>query len=144
MALVSPLISNENSDSFAHACHNEKCCYYLNASEENEFFDWVVTTAFSSALHFVRSIAFPNYKSSFNDKNGKKIKFHDFDSYKYAKMRSEKRITPHDIMIEIAVDVLKNDDLHQEYSSLYNLSRTARYDNYQINKAARDACLKNL
>jgi len=46
-----------------HAIHNEQVCDYLLAS--NEFHDWVVTTAFYAALHFVQSDIFPlTYKKN--------------------------------------------------------------------------------
>jgi hypothetical protein len=40
-----------------HAIHNEEVCDFLLSS--NKFNDWVVTTAFYSALHFVQHEIFP-------------------------------------------------------------------------------------
>lgn len=40
-----------------HAAHNEKACDYLLKSRL--FNDWVITTAFYSALHYVQDEIFP-------------------------------------------------------------------------------------
>lgn len=40
-----------------HAIHNEEACDFLLSS--NKFNDWVITTAFYSALHFVQHEIFP-------------------------------------------------------------------------------------
>ena len=40
-----------------HAIHNEEACHFLLTSKK--FNDWVVTTAFYSALHFVQNELFP-------------------------------------------------------------------------------------
>jgi hypothetical protein len=46
-----------------HALHNEEACDYLFADEK--FNDWVVTTAFYSALHFAHHELFPgNYEGT--------------------------------------------------------------------------------
>ena len=40
-----------------HAVHNERACDFLLSS--GEFNDWVVTTTFYAALHYVRYELFP-------------------------------------------------------------------------------------
>jgi len=50
----------------AHGEHNKRLCDELYAS--NKYPDWVVTTAFYSAIHFVDAIIFPF------SHNGKEIK----------------------------------------------------------------------
>ena len=44
-------------DSLAHAKHNERVCNYLGRSAD--FGDWVITTAFYSAMHYVRHLMVP-------------------------------------------------------------------------------------
>ncbi|QHS62703.1 HEPN domain-containing protein [Chitinophaga agri] len=39
------------------AIHNEAACNFLH--HDSQFFDWVVNTAFYSALHYVSSVIFP-------------------------------------------------------------------------------------
>ena len=45
------------NDSLNHAIHNKEACEYL--SKEPKFSDWVITTAFYSALHFIDYKIFP-------------------------------------------------------------------------------------
>jgi hypothetical protein len=39
------------------AIHNESACDFLNTN--SKFYDWIVTSAFYSALHYVSSVIFP-------------------------------------------------------------------------------------
>lgn len=52
-----------------HAIHNEAACDFLLSSKR--FNDWVVTTAFYSALHFIQHELFPliNAGKSYPDLN---------------------------------------------------------------------------
>jgi hypothetical protein len=43
----------------AHALHNEKACELLLSVSNGQFNDWVITTAFYSALHFALYDLFP-------------------------------------------------------------------------------------
>ncbi len=45
------------SDSLNHAIHNKEVCVHL--SKESRYSDWVITTAFYSAVHFVEHKIFP-------------------------------------------------------------------------------------
>ncbi len=54
-----------------HAVHNEELCRKLRA--ENNFLDWVITSAFYSALHYTEYELFPI-------QIGKRI-YKDFDKY---------------------------------------------------------------
>lgn len=63
----------------SHAIHNELACKYLN--KKPEFADWVITTAFYSALHYLTGKMFPMNILE----NGKKVKVSDFESYCKAK-----------------------------------------------------------
>jgi len=60
-----------------HAIHNEAACDFLLSG--NQFNDWVVTTAFYAALHYVQHEIFPlseggNTYSDFNVYFGKVLK----------------------------------------------------------------------
>jgi len=65
----------DNSISFKHAEHNEKAYRYL--CKEPEFCDWIITTAFYSAIHFIRHRMLP-YDVQL--KNGNTHKFENFES----------------------------------------------------------------
>jgi len=60
-----------------HALHNEKVFNHLLINKD--FTDWIVTTAFYSALHFADSKIFP-----INYNNGKGIKFQIENMESYA------------------------------------------------------------
>ena len=99
-----------------HALHNERVCKCV---DEGGFNDWVVTTAFYSAIHFVEHEIFP-----IGNLDG---------SIKY-KLRS-------DLVYRHLISVAG------EYNWLKNTSWTARYNKYQISdkmkKKAKD-CLQSI
>lgn len=51
------IVSLESDNIFQHAEHNKRVCDFL--SKKGEFPDWVVITAFYSAMHFVLADALP-------------------------------------------------------------------------------------
>ena len=75
-----------------HAIHNEEACKFLLTSKK--FNDWVVTTAFYSALHFVQNELFP-----LTD-NGQK--YTDFNVY-FGKVlkKKNKKLSKHSATIEL-------------------------------------------
>jgi hypothetical protein len=106
--------------SLYQANHNRDCCDYLN--KNGNFGDWVITTAFYSALHFVDSKLFPI------DVNGKIYnKLSDYLSF-YNSNNPQNPLTPHQMRLEL---VNKNlTEISANYKALYDQSRTARYNNY--------------
>jgi uncharacterized protein (UPF0332 family) len=110
-----------------HAIHNEKACDYLLSS--GQFNDWVVTTAFYSALHYVCSDLFPL------EQNGDT--FNSFELYYRSNFKSAgSNITKHDALISLV-------NLHlplckRYYKHLFERCMTARYTNYKVtyNEAA--------
>ncbi len=102
-----------------HAKHNKEACEYL--IESGKFNDWVITTAFYSALHFIESNLFPlsiTYGS-------KTVRYNSFDHYcdnttNYNSKHRLRRTLIEEHLSEIAV----------EYNSLMDLCWTARYSNY--------------
>lgn len=58
----------KSKDRFIHGEHNEQACDLIAAN--NNFPDWVITTAFHTALHFVTYKIFPfTYKVGGNSLN---------------------------------------------------------------------------
>lgn len=114
-----------------HAIHNEAACDFLLSS--NKFNDWVVTTAFYSALHFVQNEVFPLTE------NGKI--YPDLNTYygKVLKMKN-KRLTKHFATIQLVNSKLPKCLAY--YRWLHDACMTARYTDYNVssNKAqqARD------
>lgn len=113
-------------DTFNHASHNLKNHSFLK--EKGGCDDWVITTAFYSALKFIEGSLFP-----FAYKHPKTKELTDFKSYNnykstYNRFKSD---TPHSIMRSF-VKENTNQDIHTSYEVLYNECHNSRYKNYQI------------
>jgi hypothetical protein len=107
-----------------HAIHNEEACKFLLTSKK--FNDWVVTTAFYSALHFVQNELFP-----LTD-NGQK--YTDFNVY-FGKVlkKKNKKLSKHSATIEL---VKINLPLCSSYYRwLHDACMSARYNNYIVSES---------
>lgn len=104
-----------------HAIHNEDACDFLLSS--NKFNDWVVTTAFYSALHFVQYELFP---LTYNGKS-----YADLNVF-YEKVlkRKNKRLTKHIATIQLVNSKLPKCSPY--YRWLHDACMTARYTNYIV------------
>ena len=102
--------------SLEHAKHNEQVCNYLGKKEA--FGDWVITTAFYSAMHYVRHLMVPVTIDG--------ITYNDFECL-FVKMKSimEGR---HGFMKSYVVSNFP--EIALEYSKLHDMSTTARYTSY--------------
>ncbi|KXK55016.1 MAG: hypothetical protein IPM61_06135 [Chlorobi bacterium] len=107
-----------------HALHNEQVCDYL--AKHGGFSDWVVTTAFYSAIHWIEDYLFPCVV-----KDGEKeIEVHSLESYtdfyntSYGLKKSNHAIRGMLVRDRCAA-ILSN------YSSLYDNCMTARYADYR-------------
>lgn len=113
-----------------HAAHNEDLCRKLHS--ENIFFDWVVISAFYSALHYAEYELFPF-------QIGKGI-YDDFD--KYYKMIKMDRDNKHDARLRLVYSNI-NKDAGSAYQWLKTNCWNARYYDYLLNqKDANDALNK--
>lgn len=125
------------SKALEHARHNEKVCLYLN--EANEFNDWVITSAFYSAIHYIEHLLFP---SKYEDPKTKKIKSYkcleEFFQDQPISLQKNKHhfrsLLVDEHIPEISVD----------YKTLKDLCWTARYNNYQQPKEISNLCLNCL
>ncbi len=117
------------SDRLNHANHNEEVCEYLN--KRTAYSDWVITTAFYSALHFVEHKIFPLRIRQ----NGKLFNFSNFDIY-YAFLGTN--INKHKARAKLVEKELP--EIAPNYNKLKDLSFTARYVGYKYdNDIAKDA-----
>ena len=118
----------------AHAEHNEATCDYLN--QEDRFLDWVVTTAFYSALHYAEYKLFPRTEKV---RGGGVTEFETFDDwYKavgYENKHSELR---HLIQRTCPGYVTAS------YRALLDASHTARYRQYATSRALADKARRDL
>ena len=120
--------------SIDHAIHNEKVCNYL--SKKSDYGDWIITTAFYSALHFLRHKIFPFYM---NTEDGKKIKVSEFEVYcLFCNLHKSK----HAIFSELVEKKAK--PIAPEYNNLKDISFTARYVNYNYDRDISSLAKKQL
>tara|TARA_R110002124_G_scaffold157576_3_gene324655 strand:- start:59 stop:457 length:399 start_codon:yes stop_codon:yes gene_type:complete len=105
----------------SHSEHNKEACDYLFAS--GKFNDWVVTTAFYSALHFVHSEVFPLTTNEGT--------FKCFDSYfNFLNKRGSNSLNKHTATIRLVEQHLKH--ASSQYRYLYDQCMSARYSNFKV------------
>jgi hypothetical protein len=98
--------------------HNEALCEEL--AKSGKWNDWVITTAFYSALHFVENKIFPL-----------KIKDTTYNSFDlYYPSRTDNSRGQHEARLRLVKERLNM--AYSSYRFLYNNSRTARYNNYKV------------
>lgn len=119
--------------SLDHALHNEKACKYLN--RKPDFTDWVITTAFYSALHFLRNKIFPMTIVE----NGKKITVSDFNDYCLIKRINKGK---HGALASLIEE--KYPELADHYNQLKDISWTARYNCYEYEREISNLAVKRL
>lgn len=112
----------KNSDRLNHALHNEEVCKYLVLKQE--FSDWIITTAFYSALQFVSHKIFPFDVPAIG---GKKTKIESIDDY--ARYKSDRKLSKHELLADLVAQ--KCGPIHPDYDWLLSMSMTARYTSYQ-------------
>lgn len=108
------------SNHYEHACHNEKVCNYLNRYES--YTDWVITTAFYSAMHHVRHLMLPKTISGnvFND-------FEELFRNQKAPMEGRHGFQKQYVLVE-------HPSISFEYDRLHEFSRNARYTKYAFGR----------
>lgn len=113
-----------------HAQRNEKLCLSLN--KEGEFYDWSITTAFYSALHYVQFEIFPL--------NDGRRSFGSLDAY-YNSIQGRKN-SKHNVTIELVYEHLP--EAGSKYKWLHDTCINARYHNYNIPKGVSDISISYL
>lgn len=111
--------------------HNEAACDFLAAAQT--WPDWVVTTAFYSALHYVRGFLFPLAVGDNTYKH--------FDEY-WERTRDEFRQDKHQRLCQLVFEHLPA--AYDAYRFLMNEARTARYNEYQTPASVAEAARREL
>jgi hypothetical protein len=112
----------KNKERLNHGLHNEKVCNYLESKKE--FSDWIITTAFYSALQFVSYKIFPlTAKGS----SGKRETIENVDQY--YNFDNPKRISKHALLSDLVARHCAL--ISPDYNWLRDMSMTARYSQYQ-------------
>lgn len=113
--------------------HNEQVCLYLQSS--GLYSDWVITTAFYSALHFVKYKAFPLNEDGDH--------FDDFDTYfKTKEFAYGRKRSKHQVVIDVCQKHVKK--IAPAYRELFDLCNTARYFDYQVSEDDVNLAISNL
>ena len=125
--MATPLGSDDKTSRYTkqgHALHNQKVCDYL--SEHGEFHDWVITTAFYSAIHWIEDYLFP-----FHVKDGKAdIEIGSLEAYtQFYNDSLGLRKSNHAIRTMLVGEKCR--EILSSYSSLYDNCMTARYIDYR-------------
>ncbi len=121
---------------FKHALHNEEVCYFLK--KQNKYNDWVVTIAFYSALHFIKSDLFPLLYTE----KGKTIKYITFEEMVRKRPLSKNK---HQYLVDLVYEERNN--IGVDYEILRDLSNNSRYIDYQTDNSVVEKaieCLKNI
>jgi len=105
--------------------HNEKVCDLLNAS--GGFEDWVITTAFYSALHLVRENKFP---IKVKTKEGNEIEITNLEHY--VNWHGLKSKNKHTVLKGLAKSISAK--CGRNYNRLHDFSQTSRYHGYALSK----------
>jgi hypothetical protein len=136
MATDSPSASSTNLRR-EHALHNEKVCHHL--AESNEYNDWVVTTAFYSALHWIEHHLFPYTL----EEDGAMQKFDDINEYSLW-LTQEYGIRSGKHMLRLEMVRERCPAIRATYESLYDNCMSARYRDYRVSQKLVAKALKCL
>lgn len=109
--------------SLKHAQHNEKASVLLLSS--NIYYDWVITTPFYAALHYIEFALFPFKMDG--------IKFMDFNTYHaFSINRNKPKYSKHQSLSMLFE--LKHPKGSFYYQWLFEQCIHVRYTNYQVSK----------
>ena len=121
-----------------HANHNFKLSQLLN-SQHPDFGDWVITTAYYSAIHFVCHKLFPGlYVIGPDDKN-----FSHFNEYYEAHKKYNRNfphLNPHAVREKLVFERLPL--IMKHYKDLKDFCWTARYKNYKPQRQAVEIAIE--
>ncbi|MBT1689113.1 hypothetical protein [Dawidia soli] len=103
-----------------HALHNESLCDHLLIN--GNYNDWVVTSAFYSALHFVYHELFPLVVAN--------TTYLSFDDYYHTEIIGKnKRESKHRVTVDLVYYHLA--PCYFAYKALFDMCMFARYNNYR-------------
>ena len=133
---VMVFIIGMSSRKIDHALHNEEACLFIDSSRR--FPDWVVITAFYSALHFVDVKLFPD---RYPIPNGRTKIFFSLDDY-YQRMTKVQRRSRHDLRLQLTKDNLR--EIGSLYECLLHQSFTFRYETFDADQSDADTAIRSL
>lgn len=104
-----------------HSEHNYEACKFL--LDDGRFHDWVITTAFYSALHLVQENIFP-----YTDDEG--YTYSNFEQFYSKTLKDGIKISKHQSTIKLVEHRISG--AGNLYRSLHDMCRTCRYRNYNV------------
>ena len=117
---------------YNHALHNYKACQALKKMQD--YPDWVITTAFYSALQFVKYKMFPL------ELEGKT--FNEFENYFILQKQKGNRDSKHTMLVKLVKEQVRH--IHPYYRGLRQYCDNARYLNYKVNPQEVEFSLRYL
>jgi len=118
-------------DKLAHAKHNYDVCHFLNDSDMS-LNDWIVTTAFYSAIHFCQKGLFPG--DYYIDSVSKQLNYYDNFEELLIDFKNSSNArqfaSPHKCRRWLIESQVK--EISYEYSALSDNCHTARYKDYKV------------
>lgn len=117
-----------------HAEHNEALCDHLLAN--GQFNDWVVTTAFYSAMHFVYHQLFPLKVGA--------TTYPDFNDFYHrdGQTRYGRSASKHTVTVNMVFEFMPK--AGPAYRGLFDMCFRARYKDYQVSAAEAKAAKQRL
>ncbi len=117
-----------------HAEHNFEVCQFLN--DKTDYSDWIITTSFYSAIHYLRHFIFPlkfvHNRQDYTAEN--------FDEYCRITGNNRKK---HKVMRTLVEEECKM-DIAAAYNNLMDVCFTARYTRYQFSKKTAQLAVRRL
>lgn len=113
-----------------HGDHNRVVCHKLHVTTDITCNDWIITTAFYSAIHFLDHLIFPF------DYNGTKI---NNINEAHKSIRKQSKHQTREFIVH-----LKLPSQSANYSFLMSQCWNARYSDYDVNSAISDLAVKKL
>lgn len=117
----------DKAQRLAHAKHNEAVSKFLDKKPENA--DWVITTCFYAALHFVQYALFP---LKLKTQDGQKFTVKSLDEW--ANNNNPKGLNRHQQLSDLVGNEFPK-ELSAAYDQLKDLCWTARYRQHQQTRA---------
>lgn len=118
-----------------HANHNLEVCSFLKSN--TAYNDWVITTAYYSAIYFVYSILFPN---KYEDPTNGDVK--NFSTWEKYCQRLPSNYNKHKATESLVAEHLP--EIYSEFKMLKDNCWTARYDKYIMEESLMKACFDGL
>lgn len=119
---------SSTSPPFNHGSHNYKACNAIDKLQE--FNDWVITTAFYSALKFLEDKLFPG-DFPHPRKHGDTSNYKTFAGYiaDFGRLNGSNK---HKEMLNLVQNHISNEEVVNSYEDLKQSCWTARYINYEV------------